>query len=83
MKPPRYPMPSKVDSLTDPQQEDTHVERLLYTREEAAKLLHISRITLWRLTKRGAIRPTYTTRTPTFTPQELRRFITSRTKGAI
>jgi hypothetical protein len=50
-------------------------QRLAYTTEETARLLGVSRVTLWRLCKRGLIRPSLALRTPLFSMTEIERFL--------
>lgn len=50
-------------------------QRLAYTTEETASLLGVSRVTLWRLCKRGLIRPSLALRTPLFSLTEIERFL--------
>ena len=50
-------------------------ERLAYTREETAKLLGVSPITIDRLAKRGLLRPSRATRRPLYSKAEIQRFL--------
>ena len=47
---------------TDPR--PAPVERLAYTSEETAQALNISLVTLWRLERRGLLKPSRALRTP-------------------
>lgn len=49
--------------------------RLALTAKETAKALGISDVTLWRLRKRGLIRPSRALRTPLFSAAEIERFL--------
>lgn len=49
--------------------------RLAYTTQETASLLGIHRGTLWRLVKRGLIRPSKALRIPLFPRSEIERFL--------
>jgi predicted site-specific integrase-resolvase len=49
--------------------------RLALNQKEAAKALGISQVTLWRLVKRGLIRPSLALRTPLYPISELERFL--------
>jgi predicted site-specific integrase-resolvase len=49
--------------------------RLALTQKEAAEALGISQVTLWRLVKRGLIRPSLALRTPLYPISELERFL--------
>ena len=51
------------------------VERLAFTSEEAAETLGISLVTLWRLEKRGLIKPSRALRTPRWARAEIERFL--------
>ena len=50
-------------------------ERLAYNTEEAARALGISTVTLWRLSKRGLIKPSRALRTPRWSRTEMERFL--------
>jgi DNA-binding transcriptional MerR regulator len=51
------------------------VEPLAYTSEEAAQALRISLVTLWRLEKRGLLKPSRALRTPRWSRREIERFL--------
>ena len=51
------------------------VERLAFTSEEAAETLGISLVTLWRLERRGLIKPSRALRTPRWARAEIERFL--------
>jgi hypothetical protein len=54
------------------------IERLAYNSEETCLALGgISQVTLWRLVKRGLIRPSRALRTPLFSRTEIQRFLDS------
>lgn len=50
-------------------------ERLAYNADETAQLLGVKRTTLWRLCKRGLIRPSIACRRPLFPVEEIERFL--------
>jgi hypothetical protein len=50
-------------------------QRLAYNSEETARLLGIHRATLWRLCKRGLLRPSVAMRIPLFPVSEIERFL--------
>jgi predicted site-specific integrase-resolvase len=49
--------------------------RLALNQKEAAEALGIFQVTLWRLVKRGLIRPSLALRTPLYPISELERFL--------
>ena len=49
--------------------------RLGYNMGETAKILGRSYISVWRLTKRGLLRPSKALRTPIFSLEEIERFL--------
>ena len=49
--------------------------RLAYNTAETARLLGVNRATLWRLCKRGLIRPSIACRRPLFPLEEIERFL--------
>jgi len=51
------------------------IEPLAYTSEEAAQALRISLVTLWRLEKRGLLKPSRALRTPRWSRSEIMRFL--------
>jgi len=51
------------------------IERLAFTSEEAAQALGISLVTLWRLEKRGLLKPSRALRTPRWSRAEIMRFL--------
>ena len=51
------------------------IERLAYTSEETAEALNISLVTLWRLEKRGLLKPSRALRTPRWSRTEIERFL--------
>jgi len=51
------------------------IERLAYTSEETAEALNISMVTLWRLEKRGLLKPSRALRTPRWSRTEIERFL--------
>ena len=50
-------------------------ERLAYSRQETAKLLGVSPVTIDRLAKRGLLRPSRATRRPLYSKREIERFL--------
>ena len=50
-------------------------ERLAYSRQETAKLLGVSPITIDRLAKRGLLRPSRAIRRPLYSKAEIQRFL--------
>ena len=58
------------------------LEKLAYTRREAAYVISQSPATLDRLTERGLLHPSRATRRPLYTREELLRFLRS-TTGSI
>ena len=58
---------------TDPR--PAPVERLAYTSEETAQALNISLVTLWRLERRGLLKPSRALRTPRWSRTEIERFL--------
>lgn len=55
--------------------ESSPIERLAYTADEAAKTLGISKVSLWRLEKRGLLKPSKALRTRLFSRAEIERFL--------
>jgi excisionase family DNA binding protein len=49
-------------------------EKLLYSRLEAAKMLSVSQVTLWRLVCRGELQPQYIGSRQLFSRTELEKF---------
>ena len=50
-------------------------KRLAYSRQETAKLLGVSPITIDRLAKRGLLRPSRAIRRPLYSKSEIQRFL--------
>lgn len=61
-------------TIPDPIQ-PANIERLAYTSEETAEALNISLVTLWRLEKRGLLKPSRALRTPRWSRTEIERFL--------
>lgn len=57
-------------------------ERLAYSRQETAKLLGVSPITIDRLAKRGLLRPSRAIRRPLYSKAEIQRFL-NETEGKL
>tara|TARA_B100001093_G_C26529005_1_gene885171 strand:- start:594 stop:794 length:201 start_codon:yes stop_codon:yes gene_type:complete len=57
-------------------------ERLAYSRQETAKLLGVSPITIDRLAKRGLLRPSRAIRRPLYSKAEIQRFL-NETEGKV
>jgi len=53
----------------------TAVQKMAYTRDEAAAQLGLHPITISRLTERGILRPSRATRRPIYSHEELQRFL--------
>ena len=70
MSPPPQPAPVPVAVPVEPIR-----DRLALSSEETAKALGISRVTLWRLCKRGLLKPSYALRSPRFALSEIERFL--------
>ena len=51
------------------------IERLAFTSEEAAQALNVSLVTLWRLERRGLLKPSRALRTPRWAKAEIERFL--------
>ncbi len=51
------------------------IERLAYNAEETAQTLGISLVTLWRLERRGLLKPSRALRTPRWSRAEIERFL--------
>lgn len=51
------------------------IARLAYRAEEASQALGISLVTLWRLEKRGLLKPSRALRTPLWSRTEIERFL--------
>ena len=51
------------------------VQKIAYTRDEAAAQLGVHPITISRLTERGELRPSRATRRPIYSHEELQRFL--------
>jgi len=52
-----------------------NIERLAFNAEETAQTLGISLVTLWRLEKRGLLKPSRALRTPRWSRTEIERFL--------
>lgn len=52
-----------------------NIERLAFNAEETASTLGISLVTLWRLEKRGLLKPSRALRTPRWSRTEIERFL--------
>ena len=61
---------------------DSANERLAYSRQETAKLLGVSPITIDRLAKRGLLRPSRAIRRPLYSKAEIQRFL-NETEGKL
>lgn len=51
------------------------IERLAFNARETAQTLGISAVTLWRLEKRGLLKPSRALRTPLWSRVEIQRFL--------
>jgi hypothetical protein len=60
------PVPVPVESSRD---------RLALSSDETAKPIGSSRVALWRLCKRGLLKPSYALRSPRFAVSEIERFL--------
>lgn len=56
------------------------VERLAFSATETAAALGISKVSLWRLSRRGLIRPIGHLRIPLYAKSEIERFLRTGTK---
>lgn len=54
------------------------IPRLAYTTEETAAALGVRPTTVWRLTKRGLLKPNRATRIPLYPVSEINRFLEAR-----
>ena len=52
-----------------------NLERLAFNAEETAQALNVSLVTLWRLEKRGLLKPSRALRTPRWSRTEIERFL--------
>jgi DNA-directed RNA polymerase specialized sigma24 family protein len=52
-----------------------NIERLAFNAEETAQTLGISLVTLWRLERRGLLKPSRALRTPRWSRTEIERFL--------
>ena len=52
-----------------------NIERLAFNAEETAQALNVSLVTLWRLEKRGLLKPSRALRTPRWSRTEIERFL--------
>lgn len=64
-----------MKSLTPNTAPGRSIERLAYTTEEAACALGLDRTSIWRLTKRGLLRPSIALRRPLYPKSEIERFL--------
>jgi len=62
------------------EQQCVQLPRLAYTLKETAKILGISYITAWRLTKRGLLKASSALRTKIVSASEIERFLKSTSK---
>ena len=53
----------------------SNIERLAFNAEETAQTLGISHVTLWRLERRGLLKPSRALRTPRWSRTEIERFL--------
>ncbi len=67
------PLPYLIPAKDKPVRNDP--QQLVYTPKQAAQALGISTVSLWRLEKRGLIKPSRALRTPRFTRAEIDRFL--------
>lgn len=51
------------------------IPRLAYTTRETAEALGVKPTTIWRLTKRGLLKPNRATRIPLYSVSEINRFL--------
>ncbi len=58
------------------------LDRLAYSSKEAAQALGVSPVTLWRLEKRGLLKPSRALRTPLWSRTEIERFLEDTKCGA-
>ena len=61
--------------MTAEKQPPALITRLAYRAEEASQALGISLVTLWRLEKRGLLKPSRALRTPLWSRTEIERFL--------
>ena len=59
----------------DTSEQKPMLQKLAYTREEAAEVLGVCSMTISRLTERGLLRPNRATRRPLYSLSELQRFL--------
>lgn len=61
------------------------ITKLAYSRQETAKVLGVSVVTIHRLTKKGLLRPSRALRTPLYPKTEIERFLreTSQVKETV
>ena len=76
----RTPMKTNVseNGLQDAQK----IERLAYSGEEIQRALGISHVTLWRLEKRGLLRPLPGLKRKLYAVAEVQRFVGGKARGA-
>lgn len=56
-------------------QPGAQIQKLAYTTDEAAEMLGVAPTTIWRLTKRGLLRPSKGIRYARYTLEELQRYL--------
>jgi len=64
-----------MSAATTTEAKPAPIERLAYNAEETAQVLGISLVTLWRLEKRGLLKPSRALRTPRWSRTEIERFL--------
>jgi hypothetical protein len=64
-----------VKSLTQSPATGQSIMRLAFTTEETAAALGVKPTTVWRLTKRGLLKPNRATRRPLYPVSEIERFL--------
>jgi hypothetical protein len=69
-----------VNTLANPSNRrgDGDIPRLAYDTKETAAALGVKPTTVWRLTKRGLLRPNRATRRPLYPISEIKRFLETR-----
>jgi hypothetical protein len=61
-----------------PGEQAAEIPRLAYSVKETAAALGVKPTTVWRLTKRGLLKPNRATRCPLYPLSEIKRFLESR-----